>query len=100
MWETLSLPEMTRPATSYDCALSEMELVMQKWSGFLTRFRDESLTTAGERGLGALVLAFDGPPEVERKNAMYREAYAKRDPKKQVGYRPINHLAALCRQSC
>ena len=58
--------------------------------------RDESLLTAGERGLGALVLAFDGPPEVERKNVMYREAYAKRDPAKQVGYRPINHLAALC----
>jgi alkanesulfonate monooxygenase SsuD/methylene tetrahydromethanopterin reductase-like flavin-dependent oxidoreductase (luciferase family) len=58
--------------------------------------RDETLLIAGERGLGALVLAFDGPPEVERKNKIYREAYAKRDPAKQVGYRPINHLAALC----
>jgi hypothetical protein len=27
---------------------------------------------------------------------MYREAWAKRTPEKQVGYRPINHLAALC----
>ena len=58
--------------------------------------RDEALLTAGGRGLGALVLAFDGPPEVERKNKIYREAFAKRDLKNQVGYRPINHLAALC----
>ena len=58
--------------------------------------KDDALLTAGERGIGALVLAFSGPPEVARKSKLYREAYARRDPAQQVGLRPIEHLAALC----
>jgi len=33
---------------------------------------------------------------VAQKNAIYREAYKNRTPDKQVGFRPIEHLAALC----
>jgi alkanesulfonate monooxygenase SsuD/methylene tetrahydromethanopterin reductase-like flavin-dependent oxidoreductase (luciferase family) len=58
--------------------------------------KDDGLVTAGERGIGALVLAFSGPAEVERKSKIYRDAYARRDPANQVGFRPIEHLAALC----
>ncbi|MBY0511372.1 MAG: LLM class flavin-dependent oxidoreductase [Rhodospirillaceae bacterium] len=58
--------------------------------------REETLVTAGERGLGALVLGFSGPDEMAKKNAVYRKAYKERDPKKQVGYRPTEHFAALC----
>lgn len=31
-----------------------------------------------------------------RKNAIYREAWSKRKPEDQVGFRPNQHLAALC----
>ena len=58
--------------------------------------REESLLTAGARGLGALVLGFSGPDEIKKKNDMYREACRKRKPEDQVGFRPIEHLAALC----
>lgn len=58
--------------------------------------RDETLSDAGARGIGALVLGFGGPEQVARKNAMYREAYEKRAPANQVGFRPTEHLAALC----
>ncbi len=58
--------------------------------------REESLATAGDRGLGALVLGFGGPPDIEKKNKIYREHWKNRDPAKQVGFNPINHLAALC----
>jgi len=58
--------------------------------------RDETLTDAGARGIGALVLGFGGPEQVAKKNAMYREAYKQRDPANQVGFRPTEHLAALC----
>ena len=58
--------------------------------------RDETLNDAGARGIGALVLGFGGPEQVAKKNAIYREAWAKRDPAQQVGYRPTEHLAALC----
>lgn len=58
--------------------------------------RDETLTDAGARGIGALVLGFGGPEQVAKKNAMYREAYKQRDPANQVGLRPTEHLAALC----
>lgn len=58
--------------------------------------RDETLTDAGSRGIGALVLGFGGPEQVAKKNAMYREAYKQRDPANQVGFRPTEHLAALC----
>ncbi len=58
--------------------------------------REETLITAGERGLGALVLGFSGPDEMAKKNTVYRKAYKERDLKKQVGYRPTEHFAALC----
>jgi alkanesulfonate monooxygenase SsuD/methylene tetrahydromethanopterin reductase-like flavin-dependent oxidoreductase (luciferase family) len=57
---------------------------------------NESLSEAGERGIGALVLGFGGPEQVKEKNRLYREAYAHRDPDKQVGFRPTEHFAALC----
>lgn len=56
----------------------------------------DTLARAGQRGLGALVLGFGGPEEVAKKNKIYRDAWAGRDPKDQVGYRPLQHLAALC----
>jgi alkanesulfonate monooxygenase SsuD/methylene tetrahydromethanopterin reductase-like flavin-dependent oxidoreductase (luciferase family) len=58
--------------------------------------RDDSLVTAGSRGLGALVLGFSGPDEIARKNEIYREAYKNRKAEDQVGFRPHQHLAALC----
>ena len=47
-------------------------------------------------GLGALVLGFSGPDEIAKKNAIYRKAFAERKPEDQVGFRPTEHLAALC----
>jgi alkanesulfonate monooxygenase SsuD/methylene tetrahydromethanopterin reductase-like flavin-dependent oxidoreductase (luciferase family) len=58
--------------------------------------REEALEIAGSRGLGALVLGFSGPDEIAKKNAIYRKAYANRKPEDQVGFRPHQHLAALC----
>jgi alkanesulfonate monooxygenase SsuD/methylene tetrahydromethanopterin reductase-like flavin-dependent oxidoreductase (luciferase family) len=58
--------------------------------------REEALYVAGARGLGALVLGFSGPDEIAKKNAIYRKAFADRKAEDQVGYRPTNHLAALC----
>src|ERR1700761_9424948 len=58
--------------------------------------REEALSIAGSRGLGALVLGFSGPDEIAKKNAIYRKAYANRKPEDQVGFRPTEHLAALC----
>jgi alkanesulfonate monooxygenase SsuD/methylene tetrahydromethanopterin reductase-like flavin-dependent oxidoreductase (luciferase family) len=58
--------------------------------------REDSLKVAGGRGLGALVLGFSGPEEIARKNAVYRNAFANRVPEDQVGFRPTEHLAALC----
>jgi alkanesulfonate monooxygenase SsuD/methylene tetrahydromethanopterin reductase-like flavin-dependent oxidoreductase (luciferase family) len=58
--------------------------------------REEALSVAGSRGLGALVLGFSGPDEIAKKNAIYREAYRNRKPEDQVGFRPTEHLAALC----
>ena len=63
---------------------------------YLACTRTESLVTAGSRVLGALVLGFGGPEEVAKKNAVYRKAWADRKPEQQVGFRPIQHLAALC----
>lgn len=57
---------------------------------------NETLNDAGARGIGALVLGFGGPEQVAEKNRIYRKAYAERDPGKQVGFRPTEHLAALC----
>jgi alkanesulfonate monooxygenase SsuD/methylene tetrahydromethanopterin reductase-like flavin-dependent oxidoreductase (luciferase family) len=57
---------------------------------------NDSLHDAGARGIGALVLGFGGPEQVAEKNAIYRKAFAERDPEGQVGLRPTEHLAALC----
>jgi len=56
----------------------------------------DTLTRAGSRGLGALVLGFGGPEDVAKKNKIYRDAWKHRKPEDQVGFRPIEHLAALC----
>jgi len=58
--------------------------------------RADTLKTAGARGIGALVLGFAGPADIAEKNAIYREAYANRKAEDQVGFRPTEHLAALC----
>src|ERR1700759_3077105 len=58
--------------------------------------REEALSIAGSRGLGALVLGFSGPDEIAKKNAIYREAFKNRKKEDQVGFRPTEHLAALC----
>jgi alkanesulfonate monooxygenase SsuD/methylene tetrahydromethanopterin reductase-like flavin-dependent oxidoreductase (luciferase family) len=63
---------------------------------YLACTRTESLVTAGHRGMGGLVLGFGGPEEIARKNAVYRQAWAERKPEEQVGFNPIEHLAALC----
>ncbi len=39
---------------------------------------------------------FGGPDDIREKSRIYREAFAKRRPEDQVGYRPIEHIAALC----
>ncbi|WP_311269575.1 LLM class flavin-dependent oxidoreductase [Sphingobium sp. WCS2017Hpa-17] len=61
---------------------------------------EPTLIRAGERGLGALVLGFSGPEEIARKNAIYRRAFSERDRRDQVGFRPNEHLAALCPVIC
>lgn len=58
--------------------------------------REATLTMAGSRGIGALVQGFSGPDEIARKNAIYREAFRNRKAEDQVGFRPTEHLAALC----
>ncbi|MFA5883131.1 MAG: LLM class flavin-dependent oxidoreductase [Acidimicrobiia bacterium] len=63
---------------------------------YLACTHNQSLETAGGRGLGALVLGFGGPEEVEKKNAKYREAFENRRPEDQVPYAPNEHFAALC----
>jgi alkanesulfonate monooxygenase SsuD/methylene tetrahydromethanopterin reductase-like flavin-dependent oxidoreductase (luciferase family) len=63
---------------------------------YLACTNTDALLRAGQRGMGALVLGFGGPDEVAKKNAVYREAWANRKPEDQVGFRPTQHLAALC----
>jgi hypothetical protein len=46
--------------------------------------------------MGALVLGFGGPEEIAKKVEVYHTAYDNRDEKKQVGFRPNRHIAALC----
>jgi alkanesulfonate monooxygenase SsuD/methylene tetrahydromethanopterin reductase-like flavin-dependent oxidoreductase (luciferase family) len=58
--------------------------------------REDALLVAGARGLGALVLGFSGPDEIAKKNAIYRKAFRERKLEDQVGFRPTEHLAALC----
>jgi len=55
-----------------------------------------SLQATGERGMGALVLGFGGPEDIARKNFAYRTAFRNRRAEDQVGFRPNEHLAALC----
>jgi alkanesulfonate monooxygenase SsuD/methylene tetrahydromethanopterin reductase-like flavin-dependent oxidoreductase (luciferase family) len=63
---------------------------------YMATTRQDSLRMAGSRGIGALVMGFGGPEDVAEKNRVYREAWDNRDPADQVGFRPIQHLAALC----
>jgi len=58
--------------------------------------RPETLVAAGSRGIGALVMGFSGPENIAEKNAAYRQAFRERKPEQQVGFRPTEHLAALC----
>ena len=58
--------------------------------------RHDSLTTAGSRGLGALVMGFNGAHEIAERNEAYRAAFKNRKAEDQVGFRPTEHLAALC----
>lgn len=58
--------------------------------------KPETLVAAGSRGIGALVMGFSGPENIAEKNAAYREAFKNRTPEMQVGFRPTEHLAALC----
>jgi alkanesulfonate monooxygenase SsuD/methylene tetrahydromethanopterin reductase-like flavin-dependent oxidoreductase (luciferase family) len=63
---------------------------------YLACTRTDSLLAAGGRGMGALVLGFGGPDDIANKNAVYRKAWRERDLAQQVGFRPVEHLAALC----
>lgn len=63
---------------------------------YLACTNPDTLVRAGQRGMGALVLGFGGPEEVAKKSESYRAAWNSRKPEDQVGYRPIQHLAALC----
>lgn len=63
---------------------------------YMATTRPDSLKMAGSRGIGALVMGFGGPEDVAEKSRVYREAWNNRNPADQVGFRPIQHLAALC----
>ena len=63
---------------------------------YMATTKPETLVMAGSRGLGALVLGFGGPDDIAEKSKVYREAFRTRKAEDQVGYRPIEHVAALC----
>ena len=63
---------------------------------YMATTRPDSLKMAGSRGIGALVMGFGGPDDIAEKSRIYREAWNNRKPEDQVGFRPIQHLAALC----
>ena len=63
---------------------------------YMATTKAETLVMAGSRGIGALVMGFGGPDDVAKKSQIYREAYANRKPEDQVGFVPLEHLAALC----
>lgn len=63
---------------------------------YMATTRPDSLRMAGSRGIGALVMGFGGPDDIAEKSRVYREAWDNRKPEDQVGFRPIQHLAALC----
>src|SRR5262249_25241704 len=63
---------------------------------YLACTRESTLNQAGEWGLGALVLRFAGPEDIEQKNRVYRAAVGRRTPHSQMGAFPVEHLSALC----
>jgi alkanesulfonate monooxygenase SsuD/methylene tetrahydromethanopterin reductase-like flavin-dependent oxidoreductase (luciferase family) len=63
---------------------------------YLACTRETTLNQAGEWGLGALVLGFAGPDDIEQKNRVYRAAVKRRTPMSQMGAFPVEHLSALC----
>lgn len=63
---------------------------------YMATTKPETLVMAGSRGLGALVLGFGGPDDIREKSRVYRDAFRNRKAEDQVGYRPIEHIAALC----
>jgi alkanesulfonate monooxygenase SsuD/methylene tetrahydromethanopterin reductase-like flavin-dependent oxidoreductase (luciferase family) len=63
---------------------------------YLACTRNESLLTAGSRAMGALMFGFGGAADVAQKSAMYRKAFRERRAEDQVGFRPNEHVAALC----
>ncbi len=63
---------------------------------YLACTREATLNQAGEWGLGALVLGFAGPEDIEQKNSVYRAAVKRRTPQSQMGAFPVEHLSALC----
>jgi alkanesulfonate monooxygenase SsuD/methylene tetrahydromethanopterin reductase-like flavin-dependent oxidoreductase (luciferase family) len=63
---------------------------------YLACTRESTLNQAGEWGLGALVLGFAGPEDIEQKNRVYRAAVKRRTAKTQIPELPVEHLSALC----
>ena len=63
---------------------------------YLACTREQTLNQAGEWGLGALVLGFAGPEDIEQKNRVYRQAIRRRTRETQVGEFAVDHLSALC----
>jgi len=63
---------------------------------FMACTREESLKTAGSRGLGGMILGFNSPEETADLNRIYRQAFAQRDQAAQVGYFPNEWLAVGC----
>ena len=63
---------------------------------YLACSRESTLNQAGEWGLGALVLGFAGPEDIEQKNRVYRAAVKRRTPTSQIPEQPVEHLSALC----
>lgn len=63
---------------------------------FQAATRAESLAEAAGRGIGAMILGFSSPEDTARLNSIYREAFANRDPARQVGYFPNEYLAVGC----
>jgi alkanesulfonate monooxygenase SsuD/methylene tetrahydromethanopterin reductase-like flavin-dependent oxidoreductase (luciferase family) len=63
---------------------------------YLACTRESTLNQAGEWGLGALVLGFAGPEDIEQKNRVYRAAVKRRTRTSQIPDQPVEHLSALC----
>lgn len=58
--------------------------------------KDETVRLAAEYGVGALVLGFSGPTQVQALREIYDEAIAIRNPESCISQRPTNFLSALC----